>query len=802
MNKKIPMLFVTLLLAFSLVLSACGETATEEAPAAPSEEEAAPAEEEAPAELEPVYVGALLPLSEPGAPQAGQLILRGIELAAEYVNTELGGSVDGRPVEIVVGDDKGTPEVGATEYRRLVQEYGIVGATGCYHSSVGLATIEVAKELGAPVIMTQASNKAITESGYPQVFRTHLIDPVRAIAMVDFAKSNGFERIAFIADTTDFGVGLSEAVEAEAAKAGLEVKSTLYDKAAVDLTPELLELQAWAPDIIFNAGTGNAEHIIIDQAYEIGLFPEVSMLATSDWPYRSEEYWDLHGEVGAGIYIVTAYHKDMALTPAGQWFYDHYVEEFGEAPTYSSYNGFGDALILAMAAKTAGTAEDYDAIVAALENNEFEFWAGTVTFPQGEGALWHQWTPPVLITQYTEAFQTQDDAQLIYTFNYAPSAEEAEAEAPAELEPIYVGALLPLSEPGAPQAGQLILRGIELAAEYVNTELGGSVDGRPVEIVVGDDKGTPEVGATEYRRLVQEYGIVGATGCYHSSVGLATIEVAKELGAPVIMTQASNKAITESGYPQVFRTHLIDPVRAIAMVDFAKSNGFERIAFIADTTDFGVGLSEAVEAEAAKAGLEVKSTLYDKAAVDLTPELLELQAWAPDIIFNAGTGNAEHIIIDQAYEIGLFPEVSMLATSDWPYRSEEYWDLHGEVGAGIYIVTSYHKDMQLTPAGQWFYDRYVEEFNEAPTYSSYNGFGDALILAMAAKNAGSAEDYDAIVATLESSEFEFWAGTVTFPQGEGALWHQWTPPVLITQYTDAFQTQDEAQLIYTFNYTP
>ena len=69
--------------------------------------------------------------------------------------------------------------------------------------------------------MTQASNKAITESGYPQAFRTHLIDPVRAIAMVDFAKNNGFQKIGFIADNTDFGVGLSEAVEIEAANAGL-----------------------------------------------------------------------------------------------------------------------------------------------------------------------------------------------------------------------------------------------------------------------------------------------------------------------------------------------------------------------------------------------------------------------------------------------------------------------------------------------------------------------------------------------------------------------------------------------------
>jgi len=430
--KQKSLLLVSILIVASILLSACGGAAQTEEPSAPppaepaepAEPTAAPAsqgadESAAPANMDPVYIGALLPQSEPGAPQAGTLILRGIEMGAEYVNEELGGSVDGRPVEVVVGDDKGTPEVGATEYRRLVQEYNIIGATGQYHSSVALAVIEVAKELGAPVIMTQASNKAITEAGYPQVFRTHLIDPVRAIALVDFAKSQGYQKIGYIADNTDFGVGLSEAVENAAADAGLEVDSTIYDKAAVDLTPELLQLQAWGPDVIFNAGTGNAEHIIIDQAYEIGLFPETPMVATSDWPYRSDEYWELHGDKGVGIYILTSYHKDMELSPAGQWFHDRYMQKYGEAPTYSSYNGFGDALILAMAAKEAGSTE-YPAIIDALENNEFEFWAGTVTFPKGEGALWHQWTPPVLITQYTAANQKQDEATLVYTFNYKP----------------------------------------------------------------------------------------------------------------------------------------------------------------------------------------------------------------------------------------------------------------------------------------------------------------------------------------------------------------------------------------------
>jgi branched-chain amino acid transport system substrate-binding protein len=109
----------------------------------------------------------------------------------------------------------------------------------------------------------------------------------------------------------------------------------------------------------------------------------------------------------------------MTLTPAGEWFFNRYMEKYGVEPTYSSYNGFGDALILAEAAKIAGTT-DYEAIIKAMEENEFEFWAGTVTFPKGEGVFWHQWTPPVVITQYTEAYQKPNEATLVYTFNYAP----------------------------------------------------------------------------------------------------------------------------------------------------------------------------------------------------------------------------------------------------------------------------------------------------------------------------------------------------------------------------------------------
>ena len=90
--------FLTILLILGIVLSACGSAAT---PTTAAQNPTTPPQEPTQASSqEPVNIGALLPQSEPGAAQAGQLILRGIELGAVYVNTVMGGSVDGRPVQI------------------------------------------------------------------------------------------------------------------------------------------------------------------------------------------------------------------------------------------------------------------------------------------------------------------------------------------------------------------------------------------------------------------------------------------------------------------------------------------------------------------------------------------------------------------------------------------------------------------------------------------------------------------------------------------------------------------------------
>lgn len=235
---------IVTILFMAAFVAACGPAPATEPPSAPTEVEA---EAGAPAEEEPVVIGVLTPLSPPGDVAAGQLVRRGAELAAQYVNEQMGGVLGGRPVELAIEDDQGTPEAGVAGYRRLATQLGAVGVIGQFHSSVNLAVNEVAKEIGVPVFSTQASNQDITAKGYDIAFRTHAIDPVRAESWLSFIQGQGFKKVAIVSEDTDYGIGLVDEMETRVTDQGLDIElnSVVFSRGTPDVTPQLLQIKDW-----------------------------------------------------------------------------------------------------------------------------------------------------------------------------------------------------------------------------------------------------------------------------------------------------------------------------------------------------------------------------------------------------------------------------------------------------------------------------------------------------------------------------------------------------------------------------
>jgi len=361
--------------------------------------------------------------------------------------------------------------------------------------------------------------------------------------------------------------------------------------------------------------------------------------------------------------------------------------------------------------------------------------------------------------------------------------------------PVKIGVLTPLSPPGDASAGQFILRGAKMAADDVNAR-GGVLGGRKIELVIEDDSGTPEKGAAGFRKLATQDRAVAVMGQFHSSVMGAVQDLAEQFKIPVFSTQASAKGITERHLTYTFRTHVIDPDRVALWNRWIKQQGFKRVTILAENTDYGVGVIEDAKKLAAGmgAGVELKTVIFDRAVVDLTPQLLEIKSWKPDLFINVGIGTPTYLIVKQAYDVGLFPATPMLVSYDLPARPE-FWKNLGDKGNYLTFITYYHPTMKLTPRGEAFRTKYREQFKEEPVYGALNGYAQVTLLADAL-NAAKSDTGDNLVKALLAGKFDGWNGTITFTRGEGPYWQQWTPPMLFMQYTRPDQPFTEAKIVF------
>jgi len=366
----------------------------------------------------------------------------------------------------------------------------------------------------------------------------------------------------------------------------------------------------------------------------------------------------------------------------------------------------------------------------------------------------------------------------------------------ADPQSVVIGLEVPLSPPGDPTGGQLIRRGAELAVDYVNTKMGGVAGGKHVSLSVEDSQGRTEAGIAGYRKLVTEDHAVAVTGFFHSSVNIAVNEVAHELGVPTIGTQTSAADVTAKHYPEAFRTHAIDPIRVATWLELIKKKGFKKVSLLAETTDYGIGLVEETKKQNTdqKLGLDLQAITFDHATTDLTPQLLQIKAFQPDLLINIGVGQPLDLMLDQATTIGLTPAVPMLVSYDAPLRPQ-FWKLHPKNGDKVYFIAYYSPQQKLSDIGTWFATAYEDKYKESPVYSSLNGFGDAMIIAEAVDQAKST-DPKAVIKALETGTFKSWADApVTFPQADGVYWHNWSPPILILQYTQPDQDWKQATIV-------
>ena len=123
-------------------------------------------------------------------------------------------------------------------------------------------------------------------------------------------------------------------------------------------------------------------------------------------------------------------------------------------------------------------------------------------------------------------------AALLLAFTAAAKAEDKPA-------PIRIGVLNDQSGPYADVTG----KGSVLAAKMAIDDFGGSVLGRPIELLAADHQNKPDIGASIARKWYYE-GVDAIFDVPNSGVALAVLEVAREMKKIVVFSGAASPDIT------------------------------------------------------------------------------------------------------------------------------------------------------------------------------------------------------------------------------------------------------------------
>lgn len=396
------------------------------------------------------------------------------------------------------------------------------------------------------------------------------------------------------------------------------------------------------------------------------------------------------------------------------------------------------------------------------------------------------------------------------TSNLPEVAQIANEPEHATDEAIKIGALAPLSAPGAVIAGKAMVEAMRIAEEQINLE--GGLLGRPVALVIEDSQGLPEQGVAAMEKLIGSDGVVAVGGSQHSSVALAAMATAHESGIPVVFSGTWSDDITSSRYPEIFRIAPLNSEVAQLKVSFLSQlpEDVVKIVIITENTDFGIPAASAMADGLEDNGLTTIVFSVDIGTQDFTGLAERVRAETPDVVVILNSGESGFNFAQQAADAGVGPSDVLTLCGLSALESRSFWRT---VPDGRYCIFERvgPAESQYSEVAQEFSTIYKErtgkEAVEAYTLQAYDSIK---IIAQAIEEAGNT-DPAAIIEALEQIEYNGALGTITFPINQDnppevagvadKWWHQYPDPVFtFGQYTASDQDPNVAPIVYPEQY--
>ena len=313
----------------------------------------------------------------------GQSAINGVLMAADQLNQA--GGIDGRQIDVVIEDDKGSPEEAARLTTKLVDHDKVVAIIAGGTSGNSLAAAPKAQSSRVPLISPSSTDPAVTLVG-DYIFRACFVDEFQGEVMASFAFNTlKAQKAAILFDfNSPYSRGLTNFFQTSFKRLGGQIVSERsYAQGDADFKGQLSTIRSAEPDVIYIPGYYGEVTQIAKQARQMGLTQP--LLGGDGWD--APELWQLGGDALNGSYISTHYSVEDP-SPAIRSFVEEYKQRYGNLlPDAHAALAYDAARILFDAIKRAGTTEGAKLREALAQTKDFSGVTGTISMDAHRNAV-------------------------------------------------------------------------------------------------------------------------------------------------------------------------------------------------------------------------------------------------------------------------------------------------------------------------------------------------------------------------------------------------------------------------------
>ncbi len=324
-----------------------------------------------PAHAQQLKVGFIAPLSGTVA-VTGKQGLDGFNLFLDMN----GGKLGGVPATVIAKDDQAKPDLGLQAANELIERDKVDVMVGPFFSSVIMAAYKPITNAKIPMIGPVGGPSIIAgKQCSPYYFSTSWQNEEPHEAMGQYLQDKGLKRVYILAPNYLAG---KETLNGFKRRFKGEIVGEVYTPLnQLDFAAEIAQIRQAKPEAVYVFYPGGFAINFVKQYGQSGVSKDIPLYSAST---IDDTTLTAIGDAALGTVQTASYHRDLD-NPANKRFREAFVKKYNYEPSfYSAYSYDAAQLLDAAIKQVGGKVSDRPALIAALEQANFDSVRGKFKF--------------------------------------------------------------------------------------------------------------------------------------------------------------------------------------------------------------------------------------------------------------------------------------------------------------------------------------------------------------------------------------------------------------------------------------